>query len=230
MKLSIIVPVYNEGQTLRILLDNIKNIDLGEVEKEIIVIDDCSEDSSQKILLEENSKQVTKFFHSHNQGKGFAIRQGIKIARGDYVLFQDADLEYNPQDYIKLIQPIIDQKAKIVYGSRLSTQKTKFKLLYLFANKFLTFLTNLIYKSSLTDMETCYKLVPLKILREINLNANGFEIEAEITAKILRRGYEIVEVPINYTARSRRQGKKINFFDGIKTIHMLVKSKFKNIS
>jgi len=203
MKISVLIPVYNEQNTIVEVLEKVLSLPL---EKEIIVVDDGSTDDTSKVLKTLSLKQdihiITQKF---NRGKGAAIKTGIKYATGDYVIIQDADLELNPLDIIKLVDAL-KNGYHVVYGSRF-LQKRKMPLINFYANKFLTFLTNLLYHSNITDMETCYKLCATKILNELDLKSERFEIEPEITCKILKKGYKIKEVPISYNPR--KEGKKI---------------------
>jgi glycosyltransferase involved in cell wall biosynthesis len=221
MKLSIIVPVYNEEETIE---EVVKKLFCLEIEKEIIIINDGSTDRTKKFLDKYKVNEAFKIIHlKSNRGKGNAIRIGIKEARGEVISIQDADLEYEPKELIKLIEPIKEDKADVVYGIRFSKNNIKGPLWHKLVNKFLTFITNFFYFSSLSDMETCYKIMRTPIWRKLNLESNRFEIEAEITAKILKKGYKIFEIPIIYHKRSYREGKKIGLRDGILTIWALLK-------
>ncbi|HOK79343.1 MAG TPA: glycosyltransferase family 2 protein [bacterium] len=220
MKISVLIPVYNEQNTITEVLEKIVAL---PVEKEIIVIDDGSTDGTAKILetlsAKENIHVITQKF---NKGKGFAIKTGIKCVSGDYVIIQDADLELNPLDIIKMVEEV-KNGAQVVYGSRF-LEKRKMPLINLLANKFLTFLTNLLYRSNITDMETCYKLCATDILTGLNLKSERFEIEPEITCKILKKGYKIKEVSVSYNPR--KAGKKIGWKDGFKAIFAILKYRF----
>jgi glycosyltransferase involved in cell wall biosynthesis len=223
MKLSIVVPTYNEAKTIKEIIRQIKAVKLPW-QKEIIVIDDCSTDQTPKIL-----KKITdiKFIrHSHNQGKGLAIRTGIKQATGDYVIIQDADLEYDPREYQLLLQPVIDGKAKVVYGSRFTGQRRNMFFWHWVGNKFLTLVTNVLYNTTLSDMETCYKLIPRQLLLDLKLKAKRFEFEPEVTAKILKQKIRIWEVPISYAGREFDEGKKISWKDGLPALWTLIKYRF----
>lgn len=234
MKLSIIIPVFNEKETVGLLLQRVNKAVLPRsIAKEIIVVDDGSTDSTSKVL---NSIKNIKFKlskHSKNLGKGMAIRTGIRQCSGDYIIIQDADLEYDPQDYIKLIEPILKGRAQVVYGTRLidyplnmwGDHKTVLPL-HLIANRLLTILTNLLYGSNLTDMETCYKLFRANVLENIDLKAVGFDFEPEITAKLLKKGIKIYEIPIKTKPRGYNQGKKISWKDGVIAIWTLIKYRF----
>ena len=232
MKLSIIIPVYNEEATVARIIAKVKGVKLPrELEREIIVVDDGSSDESSKILEKING--IKLFQHIKNKGKGAAIRTGLGIATGEIVLIQDADLEYDPNDYSRLISPILEGKTKVVYGTRLKTlplvfrgkRRTPFVSHYL-GNRFLSFVTNLLYGASLTDMETCYKVFKREVVGKMRLNSDRFEIEPEITAKILRAGHRILEVPIKTKPRGYDEGKKITWKDGFGAIWTLLKYKF----
>jgi len=233
-KISIIIPVYNEERTILKILEKITELNL-DLTKEIIIIDDGSTDNSKKIInkyLKGKKKYKNlefKFVSKINAGKGSAIRKGLELATGDIITIQDADLEYNPQDLKKLLNPILSGKAKVVYGSRfLKKHKPKYTI-YFYGNKFLSFLTKILYGLKITDMETCYKMVTSEIIKDLNLVSNGFDIEPEITSKILRKGYRILEVPISYKSRSIEEGKKINWKDGLKAIYVLFYWRFKKL-
>lgn len=232
MTLSIVIPVFNEEKTIKLLLNKVNEIKLPGIKKEIVVVDDCSFDNTNKVL--EGLKFKFKYFkHKQNLGKGAAIRTGVKQAAGDLIIIQDADLEYDPSYYIKMLEPIFTKKAEVVYGSRLTnyplnlwgSKKTVLPA-HLIANKLLTFLTNLLYGSNLTDMETGYKLFKKELLKVIVLKSNRFDFEAEITAKILKRKIPIIEVPISVKPRSYKEGKKIGWKDGISAIWTLLKYRF----
>ena len=224
MKLSIIMPVYNEKATIREILKRVRAVDVG-MEKEIIVVDDGSKDGTREILREEESRgDIRVLYHERNLGKGAAVRTGIASATGDFVIIQDADLEYDPQDYPALLKPLLEGKAEVVYGSRfLSGSGSSMISWHRFGNKFLTAVTNLLYGSSLSDMETCYKAFKASVIKSIPLRSNRFEIEPEITAKILKRGYKILEVPIRYRGREFHEGKKISWKDGFSAIWTLLR-------
>ena len=228
MKLTVIIAVYNEEKSILEVINKVKNIKLNGIEKEIIIVDDFSTDDTRKILEELNG-DLKIFFHQKNMGKGTAIRTALKHATGDIILIQDADLEYDPIEYEKLLKPIIENETKVVYGSRLNAIKKNlqkmYKLHYL-GNLFLTIMTNVLYGAKITDMETGYKVFRKEVIENINLKAKRFDFEPEITAKILKKGYKITEVPINFIGRNFDEGKKITWKDGIKALYYLIKYRF----
>lgn len=226
MKLSIIIPVFNEENTITDLLKLVKNIDYG-IPTEIIVVNDGSTDKTYEQLLKVKNivKDIKIISYKKNRGKGYAIRRGIRNIKGDIIIIQDADFEYDPNQITTLIKPIIEGQYNVVYGSRFLGSCKNMKFSFLFGNKFLTFITNLLFGTQLTDIETCYKTIRKDVLHELNLESDGFEIEAEITAKILKNGYKIKEIPIRYKARSKEAGKKIKISDGLKNLFILLKIK-----
>ena len=221
MLLSVVIPVYNEEQTVRQLIDKVKAVKLR---KEIIVVDDGSTDRTPQIL--KKIKGIKTIFKKKNEGKGAAIRTALKQVKGDYVIIQDADLEYDPQDYFKLLKPIKEGKAEVVYGSRFTGERRNMFFWHMVANKLLTLITNILYDSTLSDMETCYKLIPTNLLKQLKLKARGFEFEPEVTAKILKRKVRIYEVPISYAGREYEEGKKIHWKDGFIALWTLFKYRF----
>lgn len=223
MKLSVIMPIYNEKETIREIINRVKKVDLN---KEIIVVDDCSTDGTREVL--KKIKGVKVVLHKQNGGKGTAIRTGLKYVTGDIIVIQDGDLEVNPQEFIRLME-CIKNGADVVYGSRMLGKSYKDLPLYYkhyLGNKLLNFITNLLYGCKITDMETCYKMIKTKIVKSLNLKAKRFDFEPEITSKILKRGYKIKEIPIGYNPRSFKEGKKINWKDGIKAALYLIKYRF----
>jgi glycosyltransferase involved in cell wall biosynthesis len=233
MKLSVVIPVYNEITTIKELINRVMNV--MDIDKEIVIVDDFSTDGTREILKQIQGDNIRVFLHEKNMGKGAAIRTGFKYITGDVVIIQDADLEYNPQDYRKLIKPIADGLADVVYGSRFLAKgqlhhfKKFFYVTHFIGNKFLNFLVNILYNTKITDMETCYKVIKREVLNEINLSSSKFEIEPEITAKLLRKGFKIHEVPICYNPRDYSEGKKISWRDGFKAVNILLKYRFKKI-
>lgn len=229
-KLSVIIPVFNEEKTIEAILKKVIAVKLGKIEKEIIVVDDGSKDSSKcKVQSAKRQLKIRNFrliSHKKNQGKGTAIRTGLKKATGDYVIIQDADLEYDPEDWQKMIKPINEGKAIVVYGSRFTGERRNMFFAHWVANRFLSLMTNVLYDTTLSDMETGYKMIPLRILREINLKSKRFDFEPEVSAKILKRGLRIYEVPISYAGREYREGKKITWQDGLVALWTLLKYRF----
>lgn len=224
--LSVIIPVFNERNTVGEIIRRVRRVDLP-VDLEIIVVDDASSDGTEKIVsaLEDSTVRVIR--HATNQGKGAAIRTGLEHARGDLLLIQDADLEYDPEDWPKLIAPILKGKARVVYGSRFTGERKNMLFLHWVGNRFLSLTTNVLYNTTLSDMETCYKLFDRSILEGITIQSNRFDFEPEITAKVLRRGHRIYEVPISYAGRELGEGKKITWRDGLVALWTLVKFRFK---
>ena len=227
MKLSIVMPVYNEQATLSEILKQVREADLGEIEKEIIVVDDGSSDGSREILAEEvKAGDLQVFYHDQNRGKGAAVRTAIEHATGDLILIQDADLEYDPRDYPRLVQPIIEGRVSVVYGSRFLGPRKAMLFWHMLGNKLLTLTTNILYNAILSDMETCYKCFRADVIKDIPLHARRFELEPEITAKVLKRGHRIFEVPISYYGREFHEGKKISWRDAPIAFWTLLKYRF----
>jgi glycosyltransferase involved in cell wall biosynthesis len=223
-KLSVVIPVYNEKKSL---LEIIRRVQSVPIEKEIILVDDFSTDGTRDLLRDLEKQQFKVLYHERNQGKGAALRTGFLHATGEFVIVQDADLEYDPNDYPKLLKPILDGKADVVYGSRFSGHRTNMTSLHTLGNLFLTAITNLFYRTSITDMETCYKLFRRETIQGIRIESNRFNFEPEVTAKLLKRGLRILEVPISYSGRSFSEGKKITWRDGFSAVWTLVKYRFR---
>ena len=226
-KVSIIIPVFNEKDTFRQLLEKVEQANFSGLEKELIMVDDCSNDGTTDIL-KELSQRYKVLFHDKNQGKGAAIRTAVKEATGDFVVIQDADLEYLPDDYDKLLPLLINNEADVVYGSRFRNKENSknFILKNKIANKFLTLLTNILYGAEITDMETCYKAFKREFIQGISIKSNRFDFEPEITAKVMKKKARLKEVPISYCGRGHDEGKKINWKDGIHAILTLIKFRF----
>ena len=228
MKLSILIPAYNEENTIKELIEKVKKVKLP-IKKEIIVVDDKSNDKTLEILKKVRGIKLIR--HEKNVGKGFAIRTAIKHSTGEIIIIQDADLEYEPEDYNALIKPIIEGKEKVVYGSRVSKKGNRLYtgLIFYLGGNFLTHLTNLLYPNAkITDEPTCYKVFKADLLKNMKLNCKRFEFCPEVTAKILKQGIKIHEVPISYYPRSIKEGKKINWRDGIEAIWTLIRYRIRN--
>ncbi len=219
MDVTVIIPVYNEKNNIETVIEVVKSVGIAQ---EIIVVDDLSVDGTRELL--KKKKDIKTIFHDRNIGKGAAIRSGLKEATGDIIIIQDADLEYSPEQYEQLIKPIKERKTRVVYGSRILGKGNFLKTSY-YANRFLTLMTNVLFCSHISDMETCYKVMKTELMRDLQLISSRFEIEPEITCKILRKREKIVEIPIAYTGR--KKGKKIGLKDGIQAIWNLIKWKFK---
>jgi len=225
-KLSIVVPVYNEAGTISQVIKKIQEVNLGELEKEVIIIDDCSSDGTREELSKYKSvSNVKALYHDHNSGKGAALRTGFDAVTGDFVIVQDADLEYDPQDYLRMLKPLLDGKADVVYGSRfIGTEPHRALFFWHYCgNRFLTALSNIMTNLNLTDIETCYKAFRAGILKQIKLKEGRFGFDPEFTAKISKRKLRIYEVGISYAGRTYAEGKKINWKDGLVVIWCILK-------
>jgi len=226
MKLSIIIPVYNEEKTVEAIIKKVKKLELP-VQKEIIVVDDGSSDKSFDIIKKIRGIKILR--HKINLGKGAAVKTGIANSTGEILIIQDADLELNPQEINKLLHPIIEKDANVVYGSRLLGKKdAEHSFFYYFGGKLVTFITNALYGTRLTDEPCGYKMFRANILKAIKINENDFGFEPEITAKISKKGIRIIELPVSYHPRKKKEGKKLGWKDGIKAIWILLKYKFIN--
>ena len=225
MTLSVIIPCYNEKATIKAITERVIAV---EKAAEIIIVDDGSTDGTREILgTLQDYPLVQVIYHERNQGKGAALRTGFAAAQGDVILIQDADLEYDPRDYPALLRPIEEGIAKVVYGSRCRGGPSKTMFFWnMIANKLLTLMTNILYNTILTDMETCYKVFRREVVQQIPLRARGFEFEPEITAKVLKRGHRIYEVPISYNGREWEEGKKIKWYDAPKAAWTLLRYRF----
>lgn len=245
-RLSVIMPVYNEQATLEEIVQRVRAVDLnaafaavqsvggafapGAVSLEIIIVDDGSTDDTRKILdrlRAEEADDLRIVYHEHNQGKGAALRTGFQHATGDIFIIQDADLEYDPRDYVKLMSPILEGQSSVVYGSRfLGGPRSAMSWSHMLGNRGLTLITNLLFGTILSDMETCYKCFQREVIEDMPLHSRRFEIEPELTAKILKRNYSIFEVPIRYNGRAFHEGKKISWRDGFSALRTLIKYRF----
>ena len=227
-KLSIVIPIYNEANTIKVILKKVEEADIGELEKEIIVVDDSSTDGTAEVLSSLNREKYKIVYHHVNRGKGAALRSGFKHCTGETIIIQDADLEYDPNEYQKLIQPILDGKADVVYGSRFlkgDCQRVIYFWHYL-GNRLLTLFSNMFTNLNLTDMETCYKVFRAEIIKKIEIKENRFGFEPEITAKIMRyKPYKrrLYEDGISYHERGHQEGKKINWKDGVRALYCIIK-------
>ena len=224
-KITVLIPVYNELNTFLQLLKKVETTDYCGLEKEIIIIDDYSTDGTRELYKEIPYKVI---LHEYNQGKGAALRTGFKAATGDIIIIQDADLEYNPEDYNLMLPLILEDKADVVFGSRLANKENlkNFLPLSLIANKTLTFITNILFNVKLTDLETCFKALKKEYADKVEITSNRFDFEPEITVKVLKAGARLKEVPISYNGRIYDEGKKVTWKDGLHAILVLFKFKF----
>jgi glycosyltransferase involved in cell wall biosynthesis len=224
VKLSVVIPAYNEKETIREIVDRVR---ATPFEKEIVIVDDFSRDGTRDILREmEREPDIRVFYHPENRGKGAALRTGFKQAAGDIVVVQDADLEYDPTEYDKLLEPILSGRADVVYGSRFAGGPHR--VLYFWhsvANRFLTLCSNMMTNLNLTDMETCYKVFRREVIQKVDIVSNRFGVEPELTAKIARMGVRVYEVPISYNGRSYSEGKKIGWKDAVSALYCIIKFK-----
>jgi len=224
-KLSVIVPVYDERNTVAEIVRRMRAVDIP-MEREFVLVDDGSTDGTREVLGQLTDSTVRVVYHENNKGKGAAIRSGLAQVTGDLVLIQDADLEYDPEDWPKLLAPVLRGNAQVVYGSRFTGERRNMLFLHWIGNRFLSLVTNILYNTTLSDMETCYKLFDRRVLAGITLRSSRFDFEPEVTAKVLRRGIRIYEVPISYAGREFHEGKKITWRDGVVALWTLVKYRF----
>jgi glycosyltransferase involved in cell wall biosynthesis len=224
-KLSVIVPVFDERNTVVEVVRRIRAVELP-VDLEVLIVDDGSTDGTRSVLSQLADSTVRVVWHERNRGKGAAVRTGLHQVTGDLVLIQDADLEYDPEDWPKLLAPMLRGKARVVYGSRFTGERRNMLFLHWMGNRFLSFVTNVLYNTTLSDMETCYKLFDRTVLDGLTLRAERFEFEPEVTAKVLRQRIRIYEVPISYTGREFDEGKKITWRDGFVALWTLLKYRF----
>ncbi len=222
--MTIVMPVFNEAATLRVAVERLLAVDLP-VERDIVIVDDGSTDGCMDTIadLVEGDPTVRTFRQEPNQGKGAALRRGFEEATGDLLTILDADLEYDPADFVDLLQPILHEDARVVYGTRSFGSNAAFSFWYVMGNKLVAFWASLVFNAWLSDVETCFKVAPTSLWREIRPRSSGFGIEAEVTGGFLRRGERIYEVPISYKARSREEGKKITWVDGVEALWILVR-------
>jgi glycosyltransferase involved in cell wall biosynthesis len=227
-KLSILIPVFNEVRTVEQIIDRVRAADSRGLDKEIIVVDDASTDGTGDVLKKlQRNNDLKVFAHPYNRGKGAALRKALEHATGDIVLIQDADLEYDPVDYPKLLQPILDGRADVVYGSRFAGGTHRVLLFWHYmANRFLTLISNMLCNLNLTDMETCYKVFKRKCVEGLTLTSDRFGIEPELTAKLARRRYRFYETDISYSGRDYSEGKKIGWKDGLAALWFIFRYRF----
>jgi glycosyltransferase involved in cell wall biosynthesis len=244
VRLSVIIPVYNERSTLEDIVERVRAVDLtvnrqGDnplfdgpitLDRELVIVDDGSTDGSRDILdrwRDKSPPDMKIVYHERNSGKGAALRTGFQHATGDLLVIQDADLEYDPRDYVKLLEPLLEGRTPVVYGSRfMGGPRAAMSLTHTLGNRVLTTLTNILFGTSLSDMETCYKCFRRDVIAGMKLRSRAFEIEPELTAKILKRGYTIFEVPISYNGRTFHEGKKIGWRDGFVATRTLIRYRF----
>ncbi|HOE63000.1 MAG TPA: glycosyltransferase family 2 protein [Candidatus Sumerlaeota bacterium] len=224
MKLSVIMPVYNERRTIEQILSMVRAV---PIEKEIIVVDGDSTDGTREILKQQEKFEDTKVIYEHcRKGRGYAQKEGIKAATGDIIIFQDADLELDPTQYPELLKPIMEGKAQVVFGSRFLQGKPQMTFLQYWGNRVINIMVNLLYGVHLTDVETCYQVFPRQAIQNITIQSNRFAFTVELTVKLIKKGLTILEIPIRYKPRSRKEGKKLYWGDGFASLYTLVKYRF----
>jgi glycosyltransferase involved in cell wall biosynthesis len=222
MKLSILTPIYNEGKTLKKVIDRLTAIEFP-TEVEFVMVNDGSNDDSAEILDAITDPRVKVFHQPKNAGKGAAIRKAVELATGEYMIICDADEEYRPQEIPMLMQPVLEGEAQVIYGTRTFGSHTSFSYWYVIGNRGVNLVANILFNAFVSDVETCFKLMPTALYRRLNIKENGFGMEAEVTAKLLARGYRPYEVPISYKARTRAEGKKITAWDGVEALWIMFK-------
>jgi glycosyltransferase involved in cell wall biosynthesis len=225
LKLSILMPVYNERTTVSTVIERVLAVDYG-CEIELVIVDDGSSDGTAPILDALKDPRLSVHRHQVNQGKGAAIRTAASQATGDYMVICDADLEYSPEELPKLLAPVLAGEADVVYGTRSFGSHTAYSFWYVMGNKAVTFVANALYDTWISDLETCFKMMPLELYRSLDVRSAGFGMEAEVTGKLLKRGYRPYEIPISYRARSREEGKKLTWKDGVEALWILARIRF----
>ena len=226
MKLSILMPVYNEVETVAVVVKRVLEVDYP-CDVELVIVDDGSRDGTPEVLAALDDPRVSVHTHPVNRGKGAAIRTAADRATGTHVVMCDADLEYSPEDLPALLRPVLDQEAEVVYGTRSFSSHTAYSFWFVLGNKGVTFVANALYDTWISDLETCFKLMPLELYRSLDVRSAGFGMEAEITGKLLKRGVRPYEVPISYRARSREEGKKLTWRDGVEAVWILGRIRFR---
>ena len=226
MKLSILMPVYNEVETVAVVVKRVLEVDYP-CDVELVIVDDGSRDGTPAVLAALDDPRVSVHTHPVNRGKGAAIRTAAEVATGTHVVMCDADLEYSPEDLPALLRPVLDREAEVVYGTRSFSSHTAYSFWFVLGNKGVTFVANALYDTWISDLETCFKLMPLELYRSLDVRSAGFGMEAEVTGKLLKRGVRPYEVPISYRARSREEGKKLTWRDGVEAVWILGRIRFR---